>query len=127
MENLVIEGYQAEYFIPTVNFNAETGVCEISGESYLEETIQFYAPLTEWLEQYLNENNSIKFIFRLSYYNTSSSKRILDILRLLKNYQDKGCEVTVSWFFETSDVDAIEDVEDFMIVSKLKIDFVEYQ
>ena len=42
MENLYIQGSKGVYFVPTVNFNAETGICELSGESYLEETYSRY-------------------------------------------------------------------------------------
>ena len=44
MENFQIEG---ENYIPSVNFNADSGVLEISGESYHEYTIEFYQPIFE--------------------------------------------------------------------------------
>ena len=60
MENIDIKGFKDDFFIPTVNFNAETGVCEIAGESYLEETVEFYAPLIKWLEEYISTTKKIK-------------------------------------------------------------------
>ena len=73
MENFQIEG---ENYIPTVNFNPESGILEISGESYHEYTIEFFQPIFEWLNQYLEqEGKTIVFNFRMTYFNTSSSRR----------------------------------------------------
>ncbi len=47
MENLYIQGELGSYYIPSVDFNAETGVCTLSGKSYLEDTTQFYLSLLE--------------------------------------------------------------------------------
>ena len=35
MENIHISGSHDGYFVPTVDFNYQNGVCEISGESFL--------------------------------------------------------------------------------------------
>lgn len=125
MEKIDIKGEKGDFFIPRVLFDPQTGVCEISGESYLEETIVFYKPIIEWVEEYTTTGKPIEFNFKLSYFNTSSSKRLLDIMRLLKKYRDSGALVTVRWYYEEDDIDSVEDVEDFIIVSKLDIQLVE--
>ena len=61
------------------------------------------------------------FNFKLSYVNTSSSKHILFILRLLKKYSEDGNEVITNWFIEKGDMDTEEDVEDYMIITGLEI------
>jgi len=124
MKNISIEAYTGDYFIPKVEFNAETGICDIAGESLLEDTIGFYKPLVEWLEEYTALNKPLKFNFRLTYFNTSSSKRILDILQVLKKAQDKGTNVVVNWFIQ-GDSEIIEDIEDYKIIAKLDINIVE--
>ncbi len=125
MENLEIIGYSGDYFVPSVNFNSKTGICDISGESYLEETVKFYQPLLKWLEDYtVIIKKPLTFNFRLTYFNTSSSKRILDILLLLKDYEDDGGAVSVFWYFDEEDPDIEEDVEDLIVISELKISVV---
>jgi len=37
---------------PTVNFNPDTGIVEIKGRSIPENSIEFYKPLVDWLEEY---------------------------------------------------------------------------
>jgi hypothetical protein len=128
MENLYIEGYQDNYYIPTVDFNAQTGICTISGKSYLEDTNAFYLILLEWLDQYFNEvAKPIQFNLRLRYYNTSSSRSVLDIFDLLKIYEDNGGQVEVNWYCRDIDYDVVlEEVEDYMEESDLKINVISY-
>lgn len=124
MENLEILVKPGSHFKPSVFLNAETGVCEIAGESYLEEASLFYKPIYDWLQEYIKTNKPILFNFRLSYVNTSSSKHVLYILRLLKDYKDSGVSVETNWYIETGDTDTEEDVEDYMIISGLEINII---
>lgn len=112
MENFQIEG---ENYIPTVNFNAETGELEISGESYHEYTIEFFQPIFEWLNKYLEqEGRTIVFNFRMTYFNTSSSRRFLEIFDLIEDYsKNKNGNVTVNWYYEKDDVDMLESGEEY--------------
>lgn len=112
MENFQIEG---ENYIPTVNFNAETSVLEISGESYHEYTIEFFQPVFEWLNNYLEqEGRTIVFNFRMTYFNTSSSRRFLEVFDLLEDYsKSKNGNVTVNWYYEKDDVDMLESGEEY--------------
>lgn len=112
MENFQIEG---ENYIPTVNFNTETSVLEISGESYHEYTIEFFQPIFEWLNKYLEqEGRTIVFNFRMTYFNTSSSRRFLEIFDLLEDYnKNKNGNVTVNWYYEKDDVDMLESGEEY--------------
>lgn len=126
MENLYIQGELGSYYIPNVDFNAETGVCTLSGKSYLEDTTQFYLPLLEWLDQYCKEvNKPIEFNVKLSYYNTSSSRSVLDIFDLLKLYEERDGQVTVNWFCRDIDMEVIqEEVDDYMEESDLQINII---
>jgi hypothetical protein len=125
MQNLDIKGSHGDYEVPTVMFNATTGVCELQGESYLEKTAEFYDQLLAWLDEYIAEvNKPITFNFKLTYFNTSSSKRILYILLKLKEYEDNGGEVTTNWYYDEDDTDMEEEVEDFRIISNLDINAI---
>jgi len=127
MKNIEIHGLEEEFYIPSVNFNADTGICELSGESYLEETSAFYEPLVNWISQYIEEKRaSLTLNIKLVYYNTSSSKKILDLLRIMKDYEKSGGDATVNWFYEDNDIDTIEDIEDFMLITGLKINMVKH-
>jgi len=115
MENLFIKGESGVFFVPHVDFNAETGVCELSGESYLEDTRDFYSKILAWLDEYMTEKKAaLEFNFKLTYFNTSSSKSILDVFKKLKAYKDEGGNVTINWHYPEDDEDIVEEAEDYM-------------
>jgi len=125
MENLLIQADSEEFDIPYVSFNAETGICEISGESYLDNTAEFYNRLLGWLDQYIKEvGKPLTFNFKLTYFNTSSSKRILYIMLKLKEFINQGGEVTANWYYNKDDIDMEEDIEDLMMIAKLNVNMI---
>lgn len=126
LENLEIEGKSSTFFIPTVSFNAQTGYCKIEGESYLENTWEFYDKLTNWLKAYADQKKPITFNFKLTYFNTSSSKGILDILFFLKEYEAEGNPVTVNWYYPEDDEDNLAEAEDFIADSELEMNLIPY-
>ncbi|MFO7938420.1 MAG: DUF1987 domain-containing protein [Bacteroidales bacterium] len=113
-------------YFPEVHFNAKTGECSLAGESYMEETYKFYIPLMEWLKEYIVEvQGPITLHIKLIYLNTSTSKCLLDIFEILKNYKDAEGKVVVKWSYLSDDPDMVEEVEDFEIESGLAIELIE--
>jgi hypothetical protein len=129
MENLKIEGQLSTFFTPEVNFSAETGICEISGESYLEDSFAFYDRLIQWINNYFEEGaTEIEMSFRLSYYNTSASRAILDILRTLKTHEINGKKVTMNWYYPSPDYDEMKsEAEDYMDETGLNMNLIPYE
>jgi len=126
MEDIHIKEIKDTYIQPGVDFCSKTGECCISGESFLEETGRFYTPLVEWLLKFFEKNNTIVFSFKLTYFNTSTSKWILTILSELKKMQDKGGNVTVYWYFHEDDVDMRDDIMNYMDDTGLNINLVPF-
>jgi len=127
MENFIIEGSHDVFFVPSVNFNYETGVCELGGESYLEETVKFYEPLMKWLDTYFDEiKKPITFNISLTYFNTSSSGAILNILNKLKQYEEDGGDVIVNWYYDEEDTDMEEEIEDYTYATDLEINMIPF-
>ncbi|MDX9695733.1 MAG: DUF1987 domain-containing protein [Bacteroidales bacterium] len=126
MENISIKSSPETPYFPEVNFDASTGICEIAGESYMEETYKFYLPLTTWIKDYIaNVKGKLELNIKLIYLNTSSTKCILDILETLKDYEDNGGNARVVWFYDKEDPDMIDEVEDFEAESGIKIEMRE--
>ena len=125
MENFHIEG---STYIPRVDFNFQSGVLEIEGESYHEYTMEFFQPIFNWLEEYLAESGrKVTLNFRMSYFNTSSSRRFLEILTMLEDYQnDKDGDVTVNWYYEENDVDMLESGEEYSDDVDLNFNLIPY-
>ena len=94
---------------PGIKLDAGNNIFEFVGKSLPEDVATFYNPILDWMEQYSeNLNDLTEVTFRLDYFNTASSKMILDVLLKLEEYQESGKEVKVKWYFAEDD----EDMED---------------
>lgn len=108
---MIIEGSKTK---ANINFNAVTGILEIGGESYPENALEFFKPVYNWLENFFNEfKDEITFNFKMIYFNTSSSKAILDILDLIESHHKNNGKIIVNWFYEADDEDIQESGEEF--------------
>lgn len=113
---------------PEVNFDPEKGVFEILGRSIPENSVDFYKPLLEWLDMYALEPNGItRFTVKLEYFNTSSSKCLIDIFRKLENLYLQDRDVIIFWYYEVEDEDMKESGEDFKDILKVPIEMVSYK
>ncbi len=111
--------------MPYINFNIETGICEIEGQSYITNTYAFYEPIYSWLEEFIKKTTKkIEFNIKITYFNTSSSKCILEILRILKKFREKGGILTVSWHLSRLDEDLEDEVQYFSIATGVDIDLI---
>ncbi len=99
---------------PLINFDLSSGALEIKGFSIPENSIEFYKPLNEALDKYANSSQPVtKVIIELEYFNTSSSKCLLGILRKLEAINKNGSAVTINWLYEEGDEDMLQAGEDY--------------
>lgn len=127
MENIILTSSPTTPYFPEVSFDVDKGICEIRGESYMEETYKFYLPLINWIKDYIKLiKKPLELNIKLIYLNTSSTKCILDILENLKDFEDDSGQVKVNWYYDKSDPDMIDEVEDFEAESGIKIELKEF-
>jgi len=124
MENLHLESEKSIFFSPYINFNADTGVCEIAGESYLEDAFAFYQKLRDWIDAYTGQRLIVKF--NLTYFNTSSSKGILGVVKAIKRQKEQGKEVFVTWYYPNDNYDLEMEGADFMRDTDLEFTLIPY-
>ncbi len=125
MKSLIIEAVPDSPYYPEINFDVSTGICVMKGESYMEEAYKFYTPLLNWLNEYvLKEGNDVTFNVKLTYFNTNSSRLLLDMFDILKKSKDAGNKVGINWYYEPDDPDIKDEIEDFEIETGLKIELI---
>jgi hypothetical protein len=101
----------------------KNGIFEISGRSLPEDSAEFYRPVIDWIKAYASDSNSsTDFTFKLEYFNTASSKLILDVLSALEEI--KG--VKVSWYFHDDDEDMEEAGQEFSELVEIPFEFKTY-
>jgi hypothetical protein len=123
MEPIIIEGTSKT---PSVKFDSGEGVFEIKGRSIPENSVEFYKPLVDWLDGY-KETPLQKTVvdIKLEYFNTSSSKCILDVFKKLESIHKAKNEVEVNWYYEEDDEDMLEAGEDYESIIRVPFKMIE--
>lgn len=125
MENIKLDGTPKT---PSVSFDHLNGRIELKGRSIPENSVEFYKPLNDWIEEYGNSPQpKTVFEVRLEYFNTSSSKCLLDLFKALESIHNKGTEVSVKWYFEKDDGDIEEAGEDYQAIIPLLFTMIEVE
>lgn len=125
MEDLNIEGTPKT---PTIRFDMRSGDLLIKGRSIPENSIEFYKPLTEALDAYGEKPQAeTKVNIQLEYFNTSSSKCILDVFKKLEKINSGGSSVTINWHYEEDDEDMLEAGEDYEAIINVPFKMIEVE
>jgi hypothetical protein len=120
MEILNLEGAEDT---PKIILDQKNGIFEISGRSLPEDSAEFYRPVLEWIKKYGDSpNGSTEFVFKLEYFNTASSKLILDVLSALEDI--KGMKIM--WYFHEDDEDMEEAGQEFSELVEIPFEFKTY-
>ena len=113
MENLIIEATKSS---PAIRFYATSHLLEIIGESYPENAAKFYAPMFSWLEEYLETLSDASILVNLEivYFNSSSSKVLMNFFDMLEEAAAAGRSIIVNWRYHEENETALECGEEFM-------------
>lgn len=125
MDNLVIEGTK---YTPYISLNAETNVLELKGETYPENTAEFYSPVFDWLEEYLAQlgGEEVTVNMEIIYFNSSSSKVLMDLFDRFEDAVKEGKKISINWIYDREDESALEYGEEFQEdLDTLKLNLVE--
>ena len=113
METLTIEATKCT---PAIHLDSENRTIEIRGESYPENTATFYRPVFEWVEKYLASITDEEVIVNMEmiYFNSSTSKVLMDFFDLLEDAAATGKNVVLNWCYDEENDMALEYGEEFM-------------
>ncbi|MEA3452352.1 MAG: DUF1987 domain-containing protein [Bacteroidota bacterium] len=111
---------------PKVQLDKEKRYFEISGLSLPEDAIGFYKPVIMWLEEYSKApNDETVFNLKLEYFNTASSKQIIQLLLFLEKLNSKS-KVIIRWHYKDIDEDMHDLGEEYAEIIKVNFDLIEY-
>ncbi len=111
---------------PYLNLDPSSGLITIKGKMTPENSQQLFQPIMEWLDEYImNPSLRTQLNIHLDYFNTSSSKFLLDIFRRLEKVNRNDSDVSINWICEKDDFDMIEAGEDYQSITTLPFSIVE--
>lgn len=99
---------------PGIRSDAAAGLLHMAGDSYPENSFEFFGPVIAWVEEYLGSSDSpLRLMLRLLYLNTSSIRAMMDIFDLLQDAHGKGRTVAVQWFYDGANARVRDLAEEF--------------
>lgn len=124
-ETFYVEATQST---PAIKLDKENSKIEMSGRSLPENVKEFYEPVINWLNDYVKApNDKTKIVLNFEYFNTASSKMIMDILEKFKKIQEQGKEIDVDWCYIEEDDDMLEAGEDYSEITEVPFNFISYE
>jgi hypothetical protein len=99
---------------PAIHANYELGLLSMQGDSYPENSFEFFGPVITWIENYLADNERpLQLELHLVYMNTSSVKAMMDIFDLLEDAHGKNRQVSVNWFYDPRNERVVDLADEF--------------
>ncbi|MCB9186849.1 MAG: DUF1987 domain-containing protein [Flavobacteriales bacterium] len=93
---------------PLIDFDMETGVFKVTGRALPEDAHEFFKPIEEWVQDYVEsplETTTVEM--RIDYFNSAATRYIFNLLMCFEDIVDDGGDVKVVWFYKEGD-DMIE-------------------
>ena len=109
--NITIAGSQST---PNIAGDWTQGLLQMQGDSYPENSFEFFGPLIDWLERFLKTSTApLRLELRLVYMNTSSVKAMMDIFDLLEEAHVQGRQVCVDWYYDPRNERVVSLADEF--------------
>ena len=112
---------------PGIRFDPAHGLFEIQGCSIPENAHRFYSPIYDLVERYLTapaKQTTVRV--ELSYFNSSSAKYLLDILKRLEDlHASAASQVVLEWHHSRGDQDMAEAGQDYRSLLEFPVKLVE--
>jgi hypothetical protein len=125
METVLIN---AKEYTPKIILNPEKGIIEFEGQSFPEDSTGFYQPILKWIEEYIaSPNKETTVNIRFSYYNTSSAKKLIELIHLIVKIKGSNphYSLKINWFYEKDDDDMHVSGKDFSKMVNFPFKFIE--
>src|ERR1035437_7238927 len=113
---------------PLIEFNPETGIFEIKGKSVPENTVQFYKPIFDCMDNYKRTPFIATTLnVQLDYFNTSSAKVLADLFKKIEDLKNsRKSEVMINWCYQDIDEEMQEAGEGYKSITKVPFNLVPF-
>lgn len=89
---------------PEILLDADAGTLVLSGESYPEDVTAFYSTLSDAITAFFDSSErAFDVSIKLTYFNSSSARSLMELLDLLDNAAGQGRQVSVQWYCDAED------------------------
>ncbi len=113
---------------PNIIFDSSTNVFEITGKSLPEDVKEFYNPILRWMKSYSESPNPKTVLkVKMEYFNTASSKMLLELFEILDEMYKSGKDVEIEWHYMEDDEDMQDAGNDYADMLEVPFRMFSYQ
>jgi hypothetical protein len=120
-------------FTPGIILDPNTNVLEFYGFSLPEDSSLFYNPVIDWINSYKNDTlekkekfPEIKVIFKLTYYNSSTLRKLIEIFNIFSEMYHMGVPLVIIWQYDSEDSSMAESGKEIGEITKIPVTLVAY-
>jgi hypothetical protein len=107
--------------------NTEEHLLQLSKRSVSPDPELIFNPLIDILNVYFDSNETLICKIKLDYFNSSSSRSLLNLCKRLASQRKKGCKISVMWYHEKDDDDSREFGEDLQDLIEMPVELIEVE
>lgn len=109
---------------PEIILNPE-GIIRIRGRSIHENAADFFAPVEDWIAEYiLSPANVTSVDMSLDYFNSASAKILISLLQKITYVTLRHKKFVINWYYEEGDEDILERGEYFASILDVPVNFI---
>ncbi len=111
-------------FTPEVILKPE-GIISISGRSIHENAEEFYAPVEDWIKEYIKKPADVTVVnMRMEYFNSPSARVFIRLFQHIIYVAIKNKKYIFNWFYEDGDEDIYERGEYFSSILSVPFNMI---
>ena len=109
---------------PEILLNPD-GIIRVRGRSIHENVTDFFAPVEDWITQYIIDPAELTCVdLNLEYCNSASAKVLIHMLQKITYVSLKNKKFIFNWYYEDGDDDILERGEYFATILDVPFNFI---
>ncbi|MDI9340805.1 MAG: SiaC family regulatory phosphoprotein [Sediminibacterium sp.] len=99
---------------PEVELNRDKHTLTINGRLYPENPFSFFDTINAWIDYYLSVNPpKLDIHINITYYNTTSSKLLLNLLKKILSFGSEAFEISITWKYDKDDEEMMRTISNY--------------
>ena len=112
---------------PKVALDRNSGKFSFSGRSLPQNPKEFYNPILNWISAYSKQpQKETHLVFNMDYFNTASSKMILEVIEAVKLSESPESKLKIDWHYFEDDEEMYDTGKEFAEMTNAVFNYCAY-